>query len=574
MLKKLKIKNFKKFEDVEIDLGQPVVFIGPNNAGKTTALQALALWETAFNKWVEKRGVDDSKTPSKRPGITINRKDLISIPIPVANLLWKDKHTHSTINTEQKKTDYVFIEIIVEGIEGDSPWECGFEFYYANEESFYCRPVRINDSKEAQRIPVPEIIRSVKIAFLPPMSGLVDREFLKQSGEIDFLIGQGQTAQVLRNMCYKVYFDHPQEWSHIKLHIESLFGIKLSDPEYTERSEIRMSYTENSGIVLDLSSSGRGVQQTLLLLSHLYLNPKSILLLDEPDAHLEIIRQRQNFNLISSVSESLGSQIIAASHSEVVLNEASGTGVVVAFLGKPHTINEKTSQVFKSLATIGFDQYYQAEQKGWVLYLEDSSDLAILTEFAKKLGHQAYEYLLNPFVCYVSTNQPQKAREHFWGLKEAKEDLTGLAIFDNLNKELSIAQPLVETMWNKREIENYFCFQSVLVEFAKSLAKNAGPLFQHHNETKNIEAMTLSIKELENALEIVEKGSPWAADFKVSDDFMEPLFRMFSKKLGIPMILRKSEFYKLIRFMSVKEIDTEVVEKLDLVLKTAKTREK
>ena len=40
-LTSLTIRNFKKFDDVTIPLGDPVVFIGPNNSGKTTALQAL-----------------------------------------------------------------------------------------------------------------------------------------------------------------------------------------------------------------------------------------------------------------------------------------------------------------------------------------------------------------------------------------------------------------------------------------------------------------------------------------------------------------------------------------------------
>ena len=41
MLTKLTIRNFKRFDEVEIELGNAVVFIGPNNSGKTTALQAL-----------------------------------------------------------------------------------------------------------------------------------------------------------------------------------------------------------------------------------------------------------------------------------------------------------------------------------------------------------------------------------------------------------------------------------------------------------------------------------------------------------------------------------------------------
>src|SRR5260221_14767245 len=81
MLTKLTIRRFKRFEQAEIELGKAVVFIGPNNSGKTTALQALALWEIGLRRWVEKRSAKD--TPEKRPGVTINRRDLIAVPVPL-----------------------------------------------------------------------------------------------------------------------------------------------------------------------------------------------------------------------------------------------------------------------------------------------------------------------------------------------------------------------------------------------------------------------------------------------------------------------------------------------------------
>ena len=40
-------------------------------------------------------------------------------------------------------TSNIRIEIVVEGIANDRPWSCGLEFDYANEESFYCRPLRL-----------------------------------------------------------------------------------------------------------------------------------------------------------------------------------------------------------------------------------------------------------------------------------------------------------------------------------------------------------------------------------------------------------------------------------------------
>lgn len=77
MLTKITVRNLKSFEEVEIELGKAVVFIGPNNSGKTTALQALALWNIGLNLWLDKRS--GKGTPEKRPGVTINRRDLISM---------------------------------------------------------------------------------------------------------------------------------------------------------------------------------------------------------------------------------------------------------------------------------------------------------------------------------------------------------------------------------------------------------------------------------------------------------------------------------------------------------------
>src|ERR1035441_8174170 len=93
MLTSLRVRNFKRLEDVEIELGKAVVFVGPNNSGKTTALQALALWEAGLRKWIENRSAKD--TPEKRPGVTINRRDLIAVPVPDANLLWRDLHVRA-----------------------------------------------------------------------------------------------------------------------------------------------------------------------------------------------------------------------------------------------------------------------------------------------------------------------------------------------------------------------------------------------------------------------------------------------------------------------------------------------
>ena len=72
----------------------------------------------------------------------------------------------------------------------------------------------------------------------------------------------------------------------------------------------------------------------------------------------------------------------------------------------PTALTIAVPQVLKALRDIGFDQYYQAEETGWVLYVENSTDLAILQVFAKSLDHEAQRHLERPFVKYVETNLP------------------------------------------------------------------------------------------------------------------------------------------------------------------------
>jgi hypothetical protein len=328
-----------------------------------------------------------------------------------------------------------------------------------------------------------------------------------------------------------------------------------------------MSYREGE-TELDLVSSGRGLQQTLLLLAHLYTHPNSVLLLDEPDAHLEILRQRQIYRILTETAEAQGCQVIAASHSEVLLNEAAERDIVVAFVGRPHRIDDRGSQVLKSLRAIGFDQYYQAEQVGWVLYLEGSTDLAILQQFAELLDHAAKPFLEQPFVYYVG-NQPAKAKDHFFGLREAKPDLVGVAIFDSIAQELDVHGPLFEVMWHRREIENYLCYPETLLAYAEHIEGEPGPLFVEPLRDRQRAAMQGAMDEVSAALRVLGRPDPFGPDVKASDDFLTPVFQSYFQKLGLRNLMQKTDYNVLTKFVPKERIDPEITAKLDLIAKVA-----
>ena len=51
-----------------------------------------------------------------------------------------------------------------------------------------------------------------QVAFLPPMSGLSSSEAMLQPGTVNVLLGQGRTAEVLRNLCFQVFLNQSEEW--------------------------------------------------------------------------------------------------------------------------------------------------------------------------------------------------------------------------------------------------------------------------------------------------------------------------------------------------------------------------
>ena len=343
-------------------------------------------------------------------------------------------------------------------------------------------------------------------------------------------------------------------WEQLVARMQQLFGVVLLPPQsVTARGEITMAYRQD-GADLDLSAAGRGQRQILLLLTYVLGNPATTLLLDEPDAHLEIIRQRETYNLLSELAQKNGSQIIAASHSEIVLEEAARKDTLVAFVGRPHRIDDRGSQVRKWLAEYPIDHLYQAELQGWVLYLEGSTDLAVLLAFSEKIQHPVRNALERPFVIYVA-NDPGRVQRHFYALREAKPDIVAIALFDRLDRtpgDLG-AEAM---MWSRREIENYLTSRRVLESWARG--EEADDLFA----ASRIDAMRQAIDEIEAAQRTLARDI-WSSDVKATDEVLDQIFRRYFELTKEPLLFRKADYHGLVRFMSPDDIDREVTENLD-----------
>jgi ABC-type branched-subunit amino acid transport system ATPase component len=555
MLTKISIINFKKFDTVDIHLGSSVVFVGPNNSGKTSALQAVTLWDLGMRKWAEKRKESSAK---ERIAATINRKDILMVPLPSALQLWRDLHVRKG-KMGKNGTENILVELHAEGITKAQPWHAGFEFDYANAESIYCRIAK--GAVAASRQEFPEIALQETVGFLPPMSGLSAEEERLTRGSINRLIGEGRTAQIVRNLCLLIAEEKPEKWEELNRIMGRYFRAQLERPVYNEvNGQISMTYREQNKIRYDLSNSGRGFQQVLLLFAYIFANQNSILLLDEPDAHLEIIRQKEIFNVLTETASTNDTQVILATHSEAVLSESAEKAKLVGFLPpRPRVVNDR-KQLLKSLVAIGYDQYLLAEQKKWVLYLEGTTDGDVLRAFAGILEHPVLPFLENAFIKPVG-NVAGKVYEHFQALKEAVPELMAIALFDN-DRSIAEIRDLKIVTWQRREIENYLPLPQALYRYLEHISSD---LFNQ----QDIDLMKSIVMDYIPGIAQKNPDNEWWTTIKMSDEFLDKVTRTYFEKTKQYQRLDKGNYFELARRAQPGEIDTEVKEKLDSIYNVA-----
>lgn len=585
----VEIENFKGFaEKVHIQLKNPSVLIGPNNAGKTTVIQALSLWSRGVSTWYEKKGNKHKKM--ERVSVGINRLNILDIPVKESRYYWNGTRVRSG-NTPIPFS--ITVGVLIDSHE----FPLKMYFNSRDQESVYCKP---DDSIIENDI---LFQRASKLVFnlLYPMSGIAagasqsTEEFLISEGQIRVSIGQGRTASVLRNLCYRVFKDSPSDWTELSGIIKSLFHVELLSPVFEEtRGVLSLSYTqEEVDTPLDIALSGRGMQQILLILVYMFSHKQSVLMIDEPDAHLEILRQRQVFSILKRMADRTACQVIIATHSEVILDEAIDTNLSFLINGKSSDLAEQ-KDIKTMLRSIGVEHYYKAYTSPYLLIVEGSTDIDMLSALATKMGHESAKILEERlFTYYTQDITPENTliselekesrpgtnyRLYFSTLKKLVPELHALAIFDsdgqNRNNDSSIPD-LTITYWKKYELENYFISPESLLAYFDKIEGCDENLFssENHKIMKSAIDKTLAgflfegnvdqVQEYYNSSDEIRKKL--LNSIKMSK-FAEEVFRVYAEESRTPILLNKGEFYKILDAVPADQISNEVDEKLNLIL--------
>ncbi len=565
MIEKIILKNFKRFHQQEFDLSGAIILAGPNNSGKTTLIQAIATWYFAWNKWYVEKGSSQAK---RRTGAVITRQILSTMPLRELNLLWKDTSTVLK-RAEGKPGTPRVMSITLKGKRNDTLGELTMEFRYSNSEIVYAKPSEASMASIDKKGPEWQKWPGA-IVHIPSFSGISSEEPIHAREYQDWLIGQGKPGDILRNLLVEVY-KKEENWKRLKSEIRDIFGYSLLPPQHEGRPFILCDYLP--GILsgggygglpkLDIASAGSGFLQTLMLLAFFYARPASILLMDEPDAHLHVILQGQVYDRLRQLAGESDSQLIVATHSEVLIN-ATEPSKIISFYGMPHILVKDTERdaVRKAIKRLSSTDIALAEGKR-ILYVEDESDFRILRSWAKALKHRASEWFTSEdaYCHYMRGSWPGIARSHFFALRALELEMKGLILLDGNGKDdrdnspSSLHEVKIEGLkvhtWKRYEIENYLVHPTAIRRFF---------------DRESIRNPILG----EIVIENMKKILPPAVMERPLDDHdylnktaaSKELFPTFLKETGRG--IEKADYYQIAEGMQTDEIGKDIEDFFDL----------
>jgi hypothetical protein len=297
---------------------------------------------------------------------------------------------------------------------------------------------------------------------------------------LDQLLGQGKPGEIIRNLLVEAN-QTEEAWKGLVESIQCLFGYEILPPNASGADILAEYRTKNDGPNFDIASAGSGFQQVLMLLGFLHSRPGALLLLDEPDAHLHIILQDAIYGELRSVAARTNSQLIVATHSEVIINAVAPEELCVLF-NKPRLLSNETdrAKLVLALRVLQNVDIMLALTMPGILYVEDYTDLDILREWAGILRHPAHEILTTKLFWKKTVVEPRpgapgvSARDYYEALKLVREDLPGLELIDgdgnpNVPATEITGKGLQRQRWRRYEIESYLVHPDVLARYVEHL---------------------------------------------------------------------------------------------------------
>lgn len=335
-ISKIKIKNFKCFNDIEVEFDPNFnLIIGQNNSGKSTIFDALRLWQLAFQKFLKDRTNNKQSSFYAYQYSSFTIDDISFLRIQDFRNLYKKTYIKDfeISLTVSNGTMEVVLPIIFTRTTKDQ---------VINFQLFKLTALRKDASKklsEVLNIPLGSDFKETFLfTYINPIFLLPNEEPLFAKGYVLNKLRESKANEIIRNLLFTISPEQKklkQDPKNNKLvdiennlkEILDLDNISFSRRLEDEDSYIRIfSKNEHLNTEVEINQLGSGTINVLNILSVLaygdYERFKlNALLLDEPDSHLHFNHQSRLYSHLKKVSEDTNKQIFIITHNSTLISQ-------------------------------------------------------------------------------------------------------------------------------------------------------------------------------------------------------------------------------------------------------------
>jgi len=508
MIKSIKLVHFKKYEGQTISLcpNGVTLLVGGNNSGKSTLIQALAIWEFCRIIIELEEGPEYllESAANKLQGHGMNAEEFLPLALPTLNHLW----TNLRPQAGQTKVHRGYtLQICCNWDDLDREQSLEFSMSLTNDRLF----IKVTSStltSTAEKIP--------RIAYLPTFAGILPKENLVTPAERSAAIGRGMAGSVLRNMVYDLYRDHEKikqeilgdskklspkkktelegksKWLKLQAILREIFLSELEvrsfNPRYQtvihiDERKVKINEKGNYQLSLlseysrrDIMSQGSGYLQWLSIFSILYSGEFDVLVLDEPDAHMHATLQVKLLQKLIQHSEAKKMQILVATHSVEMIHESKLDALFSVENMKYFATEKERTALLCGIGSPHSQRVYAISKYHKIIFVEGPTDIEILKIFSQKAGKPiGSDYYI------WETTKSHKTREGYLTIfNENNSSAVATSIRDrDTNHCNSIPQNLIRSgdpnsnifrslTWKRRHLECYLLYPPAIARAAET----------------------------------------------------------------------------------------------------------
>lgn len=382
-IRRIRVVNFKAFEDFRTTFVPTTVRVGPNNAGKTTLVAAL---RTASNMIRHAQRRKPTRSVTDRDRHTVGH-DISAEKLGLVDENLRHEFRESETRLEVAFRDDCHLVAVWPSAQdgsGDSP------FYYLHSEG---RPLIRTPAQAKRYFP--------RIAAIRTLSPLEQSEQMLTEDYVRKNIGGPMTSRHFRNQLWLMkrdidretgtsYFDRFVAFAHTWTPELELTDLRVTTGQ--KGAGFDLFYKEpGARTEREIFWAGDGMQIWLQLLLHLYQNNDvDALVLDEPDVFLHGDLQRRLVRLLDGV----GSQVITATHSAEVLAEIDPSAITWIDKSRRTSIRapkpEQMGLITHELGT-SFNLRLARALRSTVVVFVEGDDMRIIRNLAETVGASRFQ---------------------------------------------------------------------------------------------------------------------------------------------------------------------------------------